>query len=69
MTPHEEMIMQKMSQKVRQVPMTYPHLCFMVEKQQIQAKLKLLKSKDLFGLSPYRIFNRTHLLMKVLRSQ
>ena len=32
--------------------MTYPHLYFMVEKQQIQVKSKLQKSIDLLGSSP-----------------
>ena len=42
----------EMSQKVRLVLMTYPHLYFMAEKQQIQAKSKPLKSVDLFGSRP-----------------
>ena len=45
------MIMQKMSQKGRLVPMTYLHLYFMVEKQQIQVKSKPPERVDLFGLS------------------
>ena len=38
--------------KLRLVPMMYPHLYFMVEKQQIQVKSKPLKSIHLFRLSP-----------------
>ena len=39
-------------QKVTLVSMTYHHLYFMAEKQQIQAKSKPLKSIDLFRSSP-----------------